>query len=113
MVIARRHGVARYLMTLRTEPVEPLLRSGRVSEALAVADDAVEAARLHPSPRFVWWALWMRSTILLRTGEVDAARPISTRPTSCARLPAPEMVDIWMGYQRAALLSVAATTRRR
>ncbi len=73
LAIARRHGVVRYLMTFRTEPAEPLLRSGRVREALAVADDAVEAARLHPSPRFLWWALWIRSTILLRTGEVEEA----------------------------------------
>jgi DNA-binding NarL/FixJ family response regulator len=107
LAIARRHGVARYLMTFRTEPAEPLLRSGRVREALAVADDAVEASRLHPSPRFLWWALWLRSTILLRTGEVDAAEADLDEADVVRRdIPPQEMVDIWMGYQRAALLSV-------
>jgi len=108
LAIARRHGVARYLMTFRTEPAEALVRSGRVREALAVADDAVEASRLHPSPRFLWWALWLRSTILLRAGEVDAAEADLDEADVVRRdIPPQAMVDIWMGYQRAALLSTA------
>jgi DNA-binding CsgD family transcriptional regulator len=105
--VARRAGAEGFVMTLRTEPIEPLIRAGRVKEALAAADDAVEAARLRPSPRFLWWALWLRSAALMRAGELDPSRRDFDEAAEIAdRLPLRELVDLWMGYLRANLLSL-------
>ena len=74
LAIARRIGSVRHLLTLRSEPVEALIRAGRAGEAIARADEAVEAARLHPSPRYLWWSLWMQSAALVRAGDIVRAR---------------------------------------
>jgi ATP/maltotriose-dependent transcriptional regulator MalT len=93
-------------MTLRAEPVEPFIRHGRVHEALATADETVEAARLHPSPRSLWWSLWLRSAATLRMGDVDRANAdLEEAAELAAQLPHTPMQDLWMGYQRALLLS--------
>ena len=105
--IARRTEGHRYATVGRAEPAEPLIRLGRVREALATAADGVEAARLHPNPHFLWWALWLQSAVQLRSGNTEAAAG-SFRECEelAARLPAQPLVDVWMGYQRAFLLSV-------
>jgi ATP/maltotriose-dependent transcriptional regulator MalT len=106
MAIARRSGADHFLMTLRAEPVEPLIRHGRVREALATADETVEAARLHPSPRALWWSLWLRGAATLRVGDVDrAGADLAEAAQLAAQLPHTPMQDLWMGYQRALLLS--------
>ena len=105
--VARRSGAEGYVMTLRTEPIEPLIRCGRVEEAIATADEAVDAARLRPSPRFLWWALWLRSAALTRVGELDRAeRDFDEAAAIAAGLPLRELVDLWMGYLRAHQLSL-------
>ncbi len=67
--IALRANVARHMMTLRSEQAEALIRMGRAADAVAQADEAVEAARLHPSPRYLWWSLWIQSSALVRAGR--------------------------------------------
>jgi DNA-binding CsgD family transcriptional regulator/tetratricopeptide (TPR) repeat protein len=105
--VARRAGAEGYVMTLRTEPIEPLIRSGRVSEAIAAADEAVDAARLRRSPRFLWWALWLRSAALARIGELDrSGTDFDEAAVIAAELPLRELVDLWMGYLRAHQLSL-------
>jgi DNA-binding CsgD family transcriptional regulator len=105
--VARRAGAEGYVMTLRTEPVEALIRSGQVSAAIATADEAVDAARLRRSPRFLWWALWLRSAALVRIGELDRANADFDEASGIAAgLPLRELVDLWMGYLDAHRLSV-------
>ena len=107
--VARRAGAEGYVMTLRTEPIEPLIRGGRVSEAIAAADEAVDAARLRRSPRFLWWALWLRSAALARIGELDRSElDFEEAVTIADELPLRELVDLWMGYLRAHQLSLRA-----
>jgi len=104
--IARRIGSARHLLTLRSEPVEALIRAGQAGEAIARADEAVEAARLHPSPRYLWWSLWIASAAFTRAGDQVRARLAFEEAEEVgSRMPPQPMRDIWMGYQRAALLS--------
>ena len=106
--IARRAASVRHLYTLRAEPAEALIRAGRVAEALAQAEDAVEAARLHPSPRYLWWSLWIQSAALSRAGEQESAEAAFAEAEEVGKQLDPQpLYDIWMGYQRAALLSGA------
>jgi ATP/maltotriose-dependent transcriptional regulator MalT len=105
--VARRAGADGYVMTLRTEPIEPLIRSGRVAEAIATADEAVDAARLRRSPRFLWWALWLRSAALARIGELERSdSDFEEAAEIAAELPLRELVDLWMGYLHAHRLSL-------
>ncbi len=106
LVIARRIGSVRHLLTLRSEPVEALIRGGRAGASMARADEAVEAARLHPSPRYLWWSLWMASAAFVRAGDPLRARATFDEAIAVGdRMPPQPMREIWMGYQRAALLS--------
>jgi DNA-binding CsgD family transcriptional regulator len=105
--IARRTEGHRYAITGRAEPAEPLVRLGRVREARATASDGVEAARLHPSPRFLWWALFLNSAVELRAGDADAAASAFEECEQVAgRLERQPVVEVWTGYQRAHLLAV-------
>ena len=105
--VARRAGAEGYVMTLRTEPIEPLIRSGRVSDAITAADEAVDAARLRRSPRFLWWALWLRSAALARIGELERSDvDFDEAAGIAAGLPLRELVELWMGYLRAHRLSL-------
>jgi DNA-binding CsgD family transcriptional regulator len=104
LVIARRMGNVRFLLTGRSDPVEALIRAGRAREAILRGDEAVEAARLHPSPRYLWWSLWMASAALLRAGDTLRARVAFDEAVAVGdRMPPQPMRDIWMGYQSAAL----------
>jgi DNA-binding CsgD family transcriptional regulator len=104
--IARRAGNLVYLLILRAEPVEALTRAGRAGEAAAQAEEAVEAARIHPTPRYLWWNLWMQSAALVRGGDRLGARAaLDEAEDVAARLPDQPLIPIWMGYQRAAVLS--------
>lgn len=104
--ISRRAGNVIYLATLRAEPVEALIRAGRAREAIERAEDAVEGARVHPSPRYLWWALWMQSAALTRAGDQIGARlAFDEAEALVQRMPPQPLIPIWMGYQRAALLS--------
>ena len=108
MDVARRYGRIRFAISMRSDPVEALMRAGRLADALAAADDGVDAARLHPSPRFPWWALWLRSTMKLRSGDVEGARAdYEECKTFAVQLPPQSMLDLWMGYQQASLLAHA------
>jgi ATP/maltotriose-dependent transcriptional regulator MalT len=83
-----------------------MIRAGRAGEAIARADEAIEAARLHPSPRYLWWCLWMASAALVRAGDPVRARAAFDEAVEVGdRMPPQPMRDIWMGYQRAAVLS--------
>jgi DNA-binding CsgD family transcriptional regulator len=105
--IARDAGNVRLQLILRSEPVEALSRAGRAGEAMAQAEEAVEAARLHPSRRYLWWSLWMLSASSYRAGERQRAREALDEAEQVgANMPAQPLVDIWMGYQRAAVLSL-------
>jgi ATP/maltotriose-dependent transcriptional regulator MalT len=107
LAISSRIGAVRHMATFRIEPIEPLMRAGRIAEALATAEEAVEAARLHPSPRFAWWALWLRGAAVLRTGDLERARAdLRESAEFASRLAAPQMLDVWMGYLEALILSV-------
>jgi ATP/maltotriose-dependent transcriptional regulator MalT len=107
LAIAGRIGAVRHVATFRIEPIEPLMRAGRIADALATAEEAVEAARLHPSPRFAWWALWLRGAALLRAGDLERARAdLDEAAGYASRLSAPQMLDVWMGYLEAHILSM-------
>jgi DNA-binding CsgD family transcriptional regulator len=113
LAIARRAGSVRHLTTMRSEPAEALIRMGRAADAIAVADDGVEAARLHPSPRYLWWSLWMLSATLVRAGEQGRGESVFEEAEQVqARMPAQPLTEIWMGYQRAAMLSAAGEHSR-
>ncbi len=106
LVIARRIGSVRHLLTLRSEPVEALIRAGRAGDAIARADEAVEAARLHPSPRYLWWSLWIASAAFARAGDHVRARTTFDEAEEVgAKMPPQPMREIWMGYQRSVVLS--------
>jgi DNA-binding CsgD family transcriptional regulator/tetratricopeptide (TPR) repeat protein len=104
--VALRTNSVRYTTTLRSEQAEALIRMGRAADAVAQAEEAVEAARLHPSPRYLWWALWIQSSALVRAGDVPAARAAYDEAAAVVkRLPHTPMHDIWMGYTGSVLLS--------
>jgi tetratricopeptide (TPR) repeat protein len=46
---------------------------GRITEAVAAADEAEQAARVTGNDQAVQWALWMRAWALLERGDLDAA----------------------------------------
>ncbi len=111
--IAKRIGSVRHLLTLRSEPVEALIRAGRAGDAIARADEAVEAARLHPSPRYLWWSLWIASAAFARAGDIVRARAAFDEAEEvAAKMPPQPMREIWMGYQRAAVLSAEGEHER-
>jgi DNA-binding CsgD family transcriptional regulator len=46
---------------------------GRITEAVAAADDAEQTARVTGNAQAVQWALWMKAWTLLESGSLDAA----------------------------------------
>ena len=88
LTLARRAGSVRHLNIMRSSPAEALIRAGRADEAIACAEEAVEAARLHPSPWYLWWALWIESAALVRAGETErAAKSFAEVEQAAAAMP--------------------------
>jgi DNA-binding NarL/FixJ family response regulator len=50
-----------------------LLLLGRLVEAEPLADDAEAAARVSGNPQLVQWTLWLRASVLMERGRLDAA----------------------------------------
>lgn len=101
--IARaRHAPGNVSMFL-TDRAEPRYRAGRVAEALELAEEAVEAARATPSPRFLWWALVRLGLILGRAGDGRRADEAMRACEQVARqLPPSPLVRLWTAQGRAA-----------
>lgn len=94
--IARaRHTHGNVAMFL-TDRVEPRFRAGRLGEALELAEEAVEAARVTPSLRYEWWALTRLGLLLGRSGEgLRAAEVVRDGERAAAGLPSSPLVDLW------------------
>ncbi|RKQ92004.1 regulatory LuxR family protein [Solirubrobacter pauli] len=89
----RAHGnVAMFL----TDRVEPRFRAGRLREALELAEEAVEAARVTPSVRYEWWALARLGLLLGRSGDGPrAAEVVRDCERAATGLPQSPLVDLW------------------
>jgi DNA-binding NarL/FixJ family response regulator len=70
---ARRHGNAPAAIPHDIAAALALGLMGRMAEAVVVADEAEQAARVSSNPQLVQWALWMRGWALMEQGDVDSA----------------------------------------
>lgn len=104
----RAHGnVAMFL----ADRVEPRFRAGRLREALELAEEAVEAARVTPSLRYEWWALARLGLLLGRSGEgLRATEAVREGERAAAGLPESPLVDLWTA-QAAAVAAYASGDR--
>jgi ATP/maltotriose-dependent transcriptional regulator MalT len=79
-----------------TDRTEPRFRAGRLREAVELAEEAVEAARVTPSPRYEWWALARLGLLLGRSGEGQrAAEVVRDGERAAVGLPGSPLVDLW------------------
>jgi DNA-binding NarL/FixJ family response regulator len=69
----RRSGNAPAAVALDVAVASALALLGRITEAVEAADQAEQAARITGNDQAVQWALWMRASVLLEHGELDAA----------------------------------------
>lgn len=101
--IARARRAPGNVSMFLTDRAEPHFRAGRVRLALELAEEAVEAARATPSPRFLWWALVRLGLVLGRAG--DGRRAAETM-AECERvaglLPPSPLLRLWTAQGRAA-----------
>lgn len=104
--IARGRQMPGNAVMLLTDRAEPRYRAGRVAEAIELAEEAVEAARATPSPRYVWWALMRLGLILARAGHTERADEVVQECEALARrLPPSPLVGLWTAQARAAAAS--------
>jgi ATP/maltotriose-dependent transcriptional regulator MalT len=73
MEVADRTGRERVLLVLTLESVPTLVELGRLSEASAAGEEALELARLAGNPRMLLWAHSVLSAARLATGDVGGA----------------------------------------
>lgn len=69
----RRHGTGPAIVAIDVAAVLALGLLGRITEAVAAADDAEQTARITGNAQAVQWALWMKAWTLLESGSLDAA----------------------------------------
>ncbi|MBE2318502.1 AAA family ATPase [Solirubrobacter sp. CPCC 204708] len=92
----RAHGNVAMFLIDRTEP---RFRAGRLTEAVELAEEAVEAARVTPSARYEWWALARLGLLLGRSGDAArAAEVMRDCERVAASLPESPLVDLWTAY---------------
>ena len=107
---AGRAGSVRHLVVLRCDSTEALIRAGRVREAIAQAEEAVEVARLYGGDRagwgkFLWYPLWTRTTALSRCGEYERARVVFADAEEARDEMTQPLSGMLMNYQWSAILS--------
>jgi len=101
--IARARRAPGNVSMFLTDRAEPHFRAGRVGRALELAEEAVEAARATPSPRFLWWALVRQGLLLGRAGDGRRADEAMRECEQVARLlPPSPLVRLWTAQGRAA-----------
>ena len=89
IAIARAIGEGRLLVPLMLTKGYPFEAQGRIAEATAVCEEAVEAARLAGNPHYLFWALF------------ELGPPSTTRATSTARSrPARREACAWAAARR-------------
>ncbi len=101
---ARRSASIRHLVSIRSDLVEPLIRAGRVTEALAQAEEAVEAVDTYPHPSYRWYPLWTQSAALLRAGLYREARIPYEEAEKVDYGATQPLTPVIMAYQRAGML---------
>ena len=73
IAIARAIGEGRLLVPLMLTKGYPFEAQGRIAEATAVCEEAVEAARLAGNPHYLFWALFELGFALYYKGDLDGA----------------------------------------
>lgn len=100
--VARAAGATGMVAIMLANRALCALRDGRLREAWAVADEAVEVARTAPTRRFLWWTLFARSMTLGRAGDPDTARAaLAECEAVAATLPPHAHVTLWTSFARA------------
>ncbi|WP_205697231.1 helix-turn-helix transcriptional regulator [Conexibacter sp. SYSU D00693] len=104
--IARLAGDPGMAATLQVDRALCALRAGNLRECWTLIDDGVEAARLAPSRRYLWWALFGQALSLGRSGDEGRARAALAECEAVAKtLPPHPHVTLWTGYVRAFVLA--------
>jgi DNA-binding NarL/FixJ family response regulator/tetratricopeptide (TPR) repeat protein len=100
--VARAVGAQGLYTDFLANAQDAAVRAGRFREARALGEEAVEAARLAPSPRFLWWALFSQAATLALMGEAERAEAAMAEcATLAASLPATAMTSTWTAYGQA------------
>jgi DNA-binding NarL/FixJ family response regulator len=73
IAIARAIGEGRLLVPLMLTKGYPFEAQGRIAEAVAVCEEAVEAARLAGNPHYLFWAFFELGFALYYKGDLDGS----------------------------------------
>jgi DNA-binding CsgD family transcriptional regulator len=73
LAVARDAGHGRLVVPLVLAKAYPLSMRGRLTEAAATCEEALESARLTGNPRFLSWALWELGRVCCLAGDIEAA----------------------------------------
>ena len=73
LAVASESGHGRLVVALVLAKAYPLSMRGRLVEAAAACEEALESSRLTGNPRFLSWALWERGRVCCLSGDLEAA----------------------------------------
>ena len=84
LALSRTSGQGHLLVPLMLARVFPLEVLGRLEEAVAVAEEALQAARNSPNPQYLFWALWECGYAHLLAGGLERALALSEESARAA-----------------------------
>ena len=102
--VARRSASVRHLVSMRSDITEPLIRSGRVADALAQAEEAVEAAEAYPHASYRWYPRWTYGSALLRADRFREARVQLDEAEKIEHAATQPLTPVIMAYTGAGIL---------
>ena len=73
LAVAYKAGHGRLVVPLVLAKAYPLSMRGRLPEAAAICEEALESARLTGNPRFLSWALWELGRVCCLAGDLEAS----------------------------------------
>jgi DNA-binding CsgD family transcriptional regulator len=82
--MSREAGQSRVLVPLLLARTHPLQMLGRLDEARAAADEAVEASRLSSNPQFPFWARWESAYAAYLCGDLAAGMRLADEAAQLA-----------------------------
>jgi ATP/maltotriose-dependent transcriptional regulator MalT len=85
MALSRATGQGHLLVPLMLARLLPLDRLGRLAEAIAAGEEAIEAARTSPNPQYLYWALWECAYSHAIAGDFDRAMPLFEESVEASR----------------------------
>jgi DNA-binding CsgD family transcriptional regulator len=97
LAVARASGQGGMFPILNQALANVLFTTGRLSEAAALLDEAVDAARTSGNVQSLWWALLTRAFQAHWAGEIDTARKLAEEGAELGRAIDDSVVVAWAG----------------